>query len=234
MATTLYLLPSLLGETAYNEVLPDKNREIIGSLRHFIVEDIRTARRFLKQVDKDIVIEDLTFYELNEHTTVAQIASLLTPLKNGNNVGLMSDAGCPGIADPGADVVAMAHAADIKVVPLVGPSSIFLALMASGMNGQNFAFNGYLPVKSDEKAKKIRDLERRALSDNQCQVFIEAPYRNNKLFDDFLTVCNANTRLCVAADITTATEFIETKSIIHWKKKRPDLHKRPTIFIIGR
>ena len=231
---TLYLLPSFMGDTEVSDVLPYKNTRIIKDLKHFIVEDIRTARRFLKRVDRSIDIDELTFYILNEHTNLKDIPAFIEPLKKGTDVGLMSDAGCPGVADPGSDIVAMAHAQGVKVVPLVGPSSILMAMMASGLNGQNFAFVGYLPVKPKEKQNRLKELERRIMQENQSQLFIEAPYRNMKMLDDLIQFSNPLLKLTIACDITTQDEFIVTKPVQDWKTQKPDLHKRPTIFVLGK
>ncbi len=230
----LYLIPVTLGESELGHVIPASHKEIIQSISYFIVENIRTARRFLKKADKDIDIDQLHFYELNEHTDVTQIHTFLEPIEKGYSVGVMSEAGCPGVADPGADVVRIAHEKDIHVIPLVGPSSILLAMMASGMNGQNFAFNGYLPIKKDEKARHIQFLEKRIYSENQSQLFIEAPYRNSQLLDDLLANCQPRTRLCIACDITLETEFIKTLPVSEWRKNKPDIRKRPAIFVLGR
>ncbi len=230
----LYLIPITLGESELNTVIPDHHKEIIHSISHFIVENIRTARRFLKKVDRDVDIDSLHFSELNKHTDIKQISNYLDPIKKGFHIGIMSEAGCPGVADPGADVVRIAHEKGIRVVPLVGPSSILLSMMASGMNGQNFAFNGYLPIKKNEKAQTIKSLEKRIYSENQSQLFIEAPYRNLQLLDDLLANCQPHTKLCIACDITLESEFIKTKSIKDWKNQKPDIQKRPTIFVLGK
>ena len=232
MAASLYLIPVTLGETPIEQVLPAYNREIILKIRHFIVENERTARRFLKKTDSSINIDDLTFYLLNKHTSPQVISDYLKPISEGNPVGIISEAGCPAIADPGADVVAIAQQRNIPVVPLVGPSSILMSLMASGFNGQSFAFHGYLPIDGDKKIKAIKDCEQRIYSENQTQLFIETPYRNNKLLEDFLKTCRPSTRLCIAADITCESEYIKTKSIGEWKKQVPDLSKRPCLFLI--
>jgi len=229
----LYLIPITLGESELDTVIPGSHREIIQNISHFIVENIRTARRFLKKVDSEINIDGLTFYELNKHTDKNQLHAYLEPLKNNLHVGIMSEAGCPGVADPGADVVRIAHEKNIRVVPLVGPSSILLAMMASGMNGQNFAFNGYLPIKKDEKAQQIKLLEKRIYTENQSQLFIEAPYRNLQLLDDLLQNCQPQTKLCIACDLTLETEYIKTQPIAAWKKSKPDIQKRPAIFVLG-
>jgi len=230
----LYLIPITLGESEINTVLPAYNKEVILSISHFIVENVRTARRFLKKSDPSIDIDSLEFYELNKHTDKNQLHSYLEPIKLGKHIGVMSEAGCPGVADPGADVVRIAHEKGIRVVPLVGPSSILLAMMASGMNGQNFAFNGYLPIKKNEKSKQIKYLESRIYSENQNQLFIEAPYRNLQLLEDLLNACLPHTKLCIACDITLESEFIKTQSISEWKKQKPEIQKRPAIFVLGK
>lgn len=230
----LYMIPTTLGDTTLERVLPPDLSTLISSISVFIVENIRTARRFLKKVNPAIVIDQLTFFELNQHTDKNDISRFLEPLIQGNDIGIISEAGCPGIADPGAEVVRMAHTKDIQVVPLVGPSSILLALMASGMSGQNFAFNGYLPIKNPEKSQQIKFLERRMQTEGQTQVFIEAPYRNLQLLDDLLKNCEPRTLLCIAADITLETEFIRTKPISYWKNNIPDIQKKPAIFMIGK
>jgi 16S rRNA (cytidine1402-2'-O)-methyltransferase len=230
----LYLIPTTLGDTTIERVLPPDLTELISSVSVFIVENIRTARRFLKKVNQAIVIDDLTFYELNQHTDKNEISRYLELLKNGLDIGIISEAGCPAIADPGADVVKIAHTKNIRVVPLVGPSSILLALMASGMSGQNFAFNGYLPIKNPEKAQQIKFLEKRMQTEGQTQIFIEAPYRNLQLLDDLLKNCDPQTMLCIAVDITLDTEFILSKPVSYWKTNLPDIQKRPAIFMIGK
>lgn len=230
----LYLLPTPIGDTPVYDVLPETNRRVMASLDYFIVENVRTARRFLSRAGIGRPIDELRFAELSEHTRPEEIAQLLAPVLAGADVGLMSEAGVPGVADPGADAVALAHHHGIEVVPLVGPSSIILALMASGLNGQSFAFNGYLPIKQPERGKAIRFFEKRAQAERQSQLFIEAPYRNLKLFQDFLSVCGEHTRLCVAADILQPDQRIVTRSIAQWRKlPPPDIQKRPAIFILG-
>lgn len=230
----LYMIPTTLGDTSFERVLPSDLKQVISSVSVFIVENIRTARRFLKKVNPAIVIDDLTFFELNQHTDKKDISRFLEPHQKGLDIGIISEAGCPGIADPGAEVVRIAHTKDIQVVPLVGPSSILLALMASGMSGQNFAFNGYLPIKNPEKSQQIKMLERRMQVEGQTQVFIEAPYRNIQLLDELLKNCEPQTMLCIAADITLDTEFIRTKPVSFWKTNIPDIQKRPAIFLIGK
>ena len=233
MEPALYLIPVTLGDTPLSRVLPDHNAEIIRGIKHFIVEDVRSARRFLKKVDRDIDIDGLTFFAMGKHAAPEQFAAYLRPLEQGLPVGVISEAGCPAVADPGADVVAIAQRKGLRVVPLVGPSSMILAVMASGFNGQSFAFNGYLPIDPSERVRRIKALEQRAYSEHQTQLFIETPYRNAKLFDTLLQVCRPQTRLCVAAGITCPEEFIKTRTIQEWKKRPlPDLSKIPAIFLI--
>lgn len=221
-----------LGDTEIERVLPSFNREVIKSVKYFIVENIRTTRRFLKKVDRDIDIDSLSFVELNKHTTPESISTYLEPLEKGNSIGVISEAGCPAIADPGADVVAIAQRKGLKVIPLIGPSSILLSLMASGFNGQSFAFHGYLPIEKGDRAKKIKALEQLVYSEHQTQIFIETPYRNNKMIEDLISVCRPQTKLCVAANITCDDEFIRTMSLKDWKKSIPELSKIPCIFLI--
>ncbi len=229
----LYLLPNVLNEGDWQNVLPAIVAKVIGKTRYYIVENIRTTRRFLKQVDRNIDIDNLTFYELNKHTDASALSGYLKPLERGEHMAVVSEAGCPGVADPGASVVKMAHQKGLKVVPVVGPSSILLAVMASGLNGQNFAFNGYLPVKPSERSRAVSALEKKAVADNQTQIFIETPYRNNSLIADLLKVCSPATLLCIAANITGENEFISTKPVGQWKNQVPDLHKQPAIFLLG-
>lgn len=229
----LFLVPNVLSEGDWQNVLPAQLFHILTNTKYFIVEDIRTARRFLKQVNKDINIDECTFFELNKRTKYGEIPGFLKPIEQGFDVAVISEAGCPGVADPGADVVKIAHQKEYKVVPVVGPSSVLLALMASGMNGQNFAFKGYLPVNPSERVKEIQILEKRVINQPQTQIFIETPYRNNHLVNDILKSCSPATLLCIAANITGENEFIATKTIQQWKNKVPDLHKIPTIFLLG-
>jgi len=229
----LYLIPNVLSEGNWQNVLPAQIHPILTNTKHFIVENIRTARRFMKQVNREIIIDECTFYELNKRTKSSELPSFLKPLEKGFDVGVISEAGCPGVADPGADVVRIAHQKGFQVIPIVGPSSILLALMASGLNGQNFAFNGYLPVKPNERVKEITSLDKRIRSSRQTQIFIETPYRNSQLISDLLKACSPSTLLCIAANITGENEFIATKTIQEWKKEIPELHKQPVIFLIG-
>jgi 16S rRNA (cytidine1402-2'-O)-methyltransferase len=230
----LFLVPNILSEGEWQNVLPASVFPVLTQTRYFIVENIRTARRFLKQVNREINIDGLVFCELNKHTSEQDLPGFLKPLEQGENVAVISEAGCPGIADPGAEVVRLAHRKGYKVIPLVGPSSIVLALMASGLNGQNFAFNGYLPVKTNERIRTISNLEKQVKSTQQTQIFIETPYRNNQLVNDIIKTCSSSTLLCIAANLTGENEFITTKTISQWKSKVPDLHKQPAIFLIGK
>lgn len=229
----LYLIPSLLSESTVNEVIPVGNILIIRQLKEFIVEEIRTARRFLKKVDKEIDISGLNFYLLNEHTSSADYHLLLKPALEGKNIGLLSEAGMPCIADPGAVVVKLAHEKNIEVVPLTGPSSIMLALSASGLNGQNFCFHGYLPIDKTQRINKIKEIEKSAFNTGQTQIFMETPYRNRELLDSLLNTCRSNTLLCLAVNITGENALIHTATIAFWKKNLPDIHKKPAIFIIA-
>lgn len=230
----LYLIPTPIGDRPVWDVLPASNRTVIDSIDYFIVEDIRSARRFLSKAGISRPIDSLRFAELNEHTAPAEVSALFAPLLTGTDAGVLSEAGLPGVADPGADAVALAHIHGIEVVPLVGPSSILLALMASGLNGQSFAFNGYLPVKPPERVKAIRFFERRALTEGQSQLFIEAPYRNMKLMEQLVQTLGAQTRLTVAVDLTAPGERIETRTAGEWRRCRlPEMNRRPAIFIIG-
>ena len=232
MDTALYLLPVTLGDTELNTVLPAYNIEIIQGIKHFIVEDVRSARRFLKKVDREFDIDSLSFYPLNKHTSAEDISGCLEPLLAGQSMGVISEAGCPAVADPGADVVAIAQRKNLKVVPLVGPSSIILSVMGSGFNGQSFAFHGYLPIEPGERVKRIKQLEQRIYSENQTQLFIETPYRNHKMVDDLLQNCRPQTKLCIAANLTCEGEYIKTRAISEWKGKVPDLSKIPCIFLL--
>ncbi|MBO5795560.1 MAG: SAM-dependent methyltransferase [Bacteroides sp.] len=232
MDVALYLIPVTLGDTTIERVLPAYNKAVIQGIRHFIVEDIRSARRFLKKVDSSIDIDALTFYPLNKHTPMEAVASYLQPLQKGEPMGVISEAGCPAVADPGADVVAIAQQKGLKVVPLVGPSSILLSVMGSGFNGQSFAFNGYLPIEPPERAKKLKLLEQRVYTEHQTQLFIETPYRNNKMLEDIMHNCRPQTKLCIAANVTCEDEYICTRTIKEWKGKLPDLNKIPCIFLL--
>jgi len=229
----LYLVPSLLSENDWQMVLPAGIVPVITETRFFIVENVRTARRFMKGVNKNIDIDSLTFFQLNKHTDPLEIAGFLKPAEEGNDMVVITEAGCPGVADPGAEVVRIAHKKGVRVVPLSGPSSVILALMASGLTGQNFAFNGYLPVNKTERARAIAKLEEKAVKERQTQIFIETPYRNDQLVKSVLEACSPDTLLCIAANLTGKDEFIVTKSVGEWKRKIPHLNKQPAIFLLG-
>ena len=230
---SLYLIPVPLGDTPISQVLPPYNREVILTLRHFIVENIRSARRFLKKVEPSIDIDSLTFYELNEHTPASAVEGFLKPMEQGESMGVISEAGCPAVADPGADVVALAQRRGIKVVPLVGPCSMVLAIMASGFNGQSFAFHGYLPTDAAERRSRLKVLENRAYADNQTQLFIETPYRNLRVLADILAACRPSTRLCIAAGLTCPEEYAVTRTVSDWRKAPfPPIEKVPCIFLL--
>ncbi|MBE6298199.1 MAG: SAM-dependent methyltransferase [Bacteroidales bacterium] len=232
MESALYLLPVTLGDTPTATVLPAYNSEVIAGIRHFIVENVRSARRFLRKVDPLFDIDGSQFYELNKHTSPEAVSAYLAPLSKGLPVGVISEAGCPAVADPGADVVAIAQRKGYKVVPLVGPSSIILSVMASGFNGQSFAFNGYLPVKPDERVKRLRQLEQRIYNEEQTQIFIETPYRNGKMVEDILATCRPQTKLCIAANLTCEGEYVRTRTVKEWKGRVPELSKIPCIFLL--
>jgi 16S rRNA (cytidine1402-2'-O)-methyltransferase len=232
---TLYLIPTTLGDTAETaDVIPLKINDIINTIDEYIVENEKSARHYLKKIGIKKPLPEIILHTLNQHTNAHEISGYLKSIPLGKNIGIISEAGCPGVADPGAEVVKLAHSNNIKVVPLVGPSSILLSLMASGLNGQNFAFNGYLPKERSERIKKIKELEQLSLRKNQTQLFIETPYRNAHLLDDILSHCESPTKLCIACDITLPSEFIKTKNISEWKKQVPDINKRPAIFLLGK
>lgn len=228
----VYLIPSTLGDIPPLEVLPISIKRAIEEIDYYIVENEKTARHFIKKISPRKSQPSLQLFALNKFTEPSDIPTFLDPCLEGFDVGILSEAGCPGIADPGAAVVKIAHQKHIQVVPLVGPSSILLGLMASGLNGQNFAFNGYLPIDSSERKKEIKKLEKKSREESQSQLFIETPYRNNKLLEELTKTLVPSTSICVAADITLPTEFIVTKTAAAWKNENVDLHKRPTIFII--
>ena len=242
MEVALYLIPVTLGETGIEQVIPSYNHDIIMGIRHFIVENIRSARRFLRQVDREFPIDDSAFYEMGKHADEHQFSQYLQALRDGKPMGVISEAGCPAVADPGADIVAIAQRQNLRVIPLVGPCSMIMAVMGSGLNGQSFAFNGYLPVDAQDRAKKLKALETRAWNEHQTQLFIETPYRNLKMFETLLATLRPQTRLCIAAGITTADEFIHTHTIAEWKKWSlplkgaggSDLTKVPAIFLINK
>jgi len=228
----IFLIPVTLGSDQYNQVIPGYVLDITRSLRYFVVEEIRSARRFLRLIDKSFPIDVSVFYILNEHTVESEIQDFIKPLFDGNDIGLMSEAGLPGIADPGAKLVRVAHDMNIRVVPLAGPSSILLGLISSGLSGQNFRFNGYVPVKPAERDIVLKDMEKRAVN-GETQIFMETPYRAQKVFDSMISVCHPETKICVAADITLPTEEIKTMRVSEWKKKMPNLSQRLVVFLLG-
>jgi len=229
---TLYLIPSPLGESALDTILPQQVRAIAARLDTFIVEHPKTARAFLKQIVTHTPLQQLNLLVLDEHTPETELTTLLAPLLAGKDVGLISEAGCPAVADPGANLVRLAHQKHIRVVPLSGPSSILLSLMASGLSGQHFAFHGYLPVDKAERKKKLLELEQASASRNETEIFIETPYRNRQMLEAILETCGDSTALCVAVDVTLATESIQTKTVAEWKKHVPEIDKRPAVFLL--
>jgi len=228
----LYLIPTRLGDNAPLEVLPMSVKKIIELVNHYIVENEKTARNFIKKISPSKSQPSLKIHVLNKFTQAVELGSFLNACEEGNPVGLISEAGCPAIADPGADIVRIAHQKGIRVVPLVGPSSILLAMMSSGMNGQKFTFNGYLPIDNSERKKALKTLEHDSFKNNTSQIFIETPYRNNKILEEICRTLQPETNVCIACDITLPTEYIKTQTVKDWKKTKVDLHKRPTIFII--
>jgi len=234
MKGILYLVPNTLGNPDTTQTIPKAIPGIVKSTNVFIVENLRNARRYLKNLDRSIDIDQLVFHELNEHTAEKEVPGFLDEVMDGRDAAVITEAGVPGVADPGALVVRLAHERGIRVIPLTGPSSILLALMASGLNGQSFSFLGYLPIKRPERIRRIREIEQDVKRKGDTQVFIEAPYRNDAMLSDILDTCEPSTLLCIAADITLDTEFIRTRSISAWKKQKPALHKRPVIFLLGR
>lgn len=227
----IYLIPSEMGEQGYEMLFPDMNRTIICSVDWYIVENVRTVRRFIKKICPEKDIEKTHFFEINKHAPNEQVDEMMRPLLDGHDMGIVSEAGMPCIADPGNLVVAKAHQKGIRVIPLVGPNSIIMALIASGFNGQNFAFHGYVPIK-DERKKKILQMESVSLSTGQTQIFMETPYRNQQLFTELTSILRPTTRLCIATDITLPTEDIKTRTIAEWKKQVPEIQKRPSIFLL--
>lgn len=228
----LYLIPTTMGDCDPMDVLPQTIKRCVDLIDHYVVENDKTARKSIKLTNPEKKQSELKLFVLNKHTETKDHQEFIKPLLEGKNMGLMSEAGCPGVADPGAVIVKLAHDKGIQVIPLVGPSSILLAMMASGMNGQSFTFNGYLPIDKAEKKTALKTLEKISLDKNQSQIFIETPYRNNKMLEDILQTINPETYLCIATDITLPTEYIKTKRAIAWKKETIDLKNRPTIFII--
>ncbi|AIZ63001.1 SAM-dependent methyltransferase [Hymenobacter sp. DG25B] len=234
MPGTLYLIPTVLAEDTATQVLPPQVAERVAVLSYFLVENARTARRFIKQVAPQHVIEELQISVIDKDSSEAQIQAALKLVLAGQDAGVISEAGCPGIADPGAELARAAHQLGIKVVPLVGPSSLLLALMASGMNGQSFAFHGYLPIDRSRRSAAIKQLERVALAQKQTQLFIETPYRNMQMLEDLLTQLTGTTRLCIAANLTAPNELVRTNTVAGWRKAGlPDIHKQPAVFLVG-
>jgi 16S rRNA (cytidine1402-2'-O)-methyltransferase len=229
---TLYLIPTPLGPGDITWVIPIAVRQCVAGLGYFIVEHPKTARQFLKQIGCALPLQEIRMQVLDEHTRPEGFANLLAPLLAGNDTGLLSEAGCPAVADPGAELVRIAHQKNIRVAPLVGPSSILLALMASGLNGQRFMFHGYLPVEPDKRLMKIVELEKESIARNQTQIFIETPYRNQKLLEALVQICRASTNLCVASEITLASERIATRTVKEWKHLLPDINKKQAIFLL--
>ena len=234
MKGTLYLIPNTLGNEDIQKVIPEFVKRITLELRVFFVEDLRSARRYLKKLDRSVDIDGLTFHILNEHTLDKDIPAMIGELKSGHSAGIISEAGIPCVADPGATLVSLAHKNGIRVVPLTGPSSLFLALMSSGFNGQAFRFSGYLPVKQHDRIKQIKELERRVVQHDETQIFMETPYRNQALFEDLLRHCQPSTMLCIAVDIALDSEEIQTRTIAAWRTKKHSFHKRPAVFLLGR
>lgn len=228
----LYLFPVPLSDNTIAQVLPQYNIAVIKEIKYFIVENVRSARRFLKQCDRAIDIDSLTFYTLNEHTDASELPAMLRPMEGGHSMGIISEAGCPAIADPGADIVAIAQQRGYAVAPLIGPSSILLSLMASGFNGQSFAFNGYLPIDAQARTSRLKELERRIMREHQTQIFIETPYRNNRLIAELCRTLPGNMRLCVASDITGEKQSIITLPLSKWSKREYNYDKIPSIFLI--
>jgi len=231
---TLFLIPVTLGEESDPaQILPAQVKECINKVSAFIVEDERSARRFLKKAGLERALQETVLYPIGKHSEDRDQSRYLDAALEGKDLGLLSEAGCPGVADPGAEIVRLAHEKNIRVVPLIGPSSLLLALMASGMNGQSFCFHGYLPIDKRERVQKLKELERNARQKKQTQLFIETPFRNEQLLEDILSNCEASTRLCIACDLTLPGELVKTKTITAWKKEKPVLHKRPAVFLIG-
>jgi 16S rRNA (cytidine1402-2'-O)-methyltransferase len=233
MPAKLYLIPVTLGDSPVQDVIPSRALGILRGLEHFIVEDLRSARRYLRKAGVTADFDSLHFYLLNEHSMDGDLEEILEVLRKGKSMGILSEAGMPAVADPGANLVALAHSNGVQVIPLSGPSSILMALMASGMNGQSFRFHGYLPVKPLQRLGRIRQIENAALETGETQIFMETPYRNTKLLEDLLSQCREETMLCVAADISLDTEFIKTQTVREWRREVPLLHKRPAVFLLN-
>lgn len=230
----IYLVPTPIDDDNFANYLPLEINEIINKVDYFIVEELKTARRFIKKINKQKIIDDCLFNELNEHTDAKQVEEFILPVLNGRDAAILSEAGCPGVADPGQSLIALAHKKNIEIIPLVGPSSLLLALMSSGLNGQQFKFNGYLPKEQQARKQKLKELENDAHKTGTSHLFIETPYRNNHLLSDILATLNPETLVCIACEIKSANEFIKTKSVKDWKIKIPELDKKNTVFIIGK
>ena len=230
----LYMLPTTMGSESWEHVIPAEVAEIAKKTRYFAVENIKTARRFLRRLDRSFPINDSTFFILNKKTPPTELPEMLVPIRNGHDVAIISEAGCPGIADPGSDLVALAHQKGMWVSPLTGPSSILLGLIGSGFNGQSFSFNGYIPKERKQRVRTFKDFERMANTQGQTQIFMETPYRNNHLLEDILNECLDQTFLCIACDLTLPTERIQTMTVAEWRENAFDLNKRPTMFLIGK
>jgi 16S rRNA (cytidine1402-2'-O)-methyltransferase len=229
----LYLIPVPLGQTPVDLVLPQPVRDCAKQLKHFVAENAKSARAFLKSLPSDTPLQQIEIHELNEHTLADALPELLAPLLAGMDLGLISEAGCPAVADPGANLVALAHEEGIQVLPMIGPSSILLALMGSGLSGQNFAFHGYLPAKDEQRQKKIRDLEKDSRQEKRAQIFIETPYRNRQMLETLIHVCSEQTRICVATDLTLTSERIKTRTSAEWKLQGlPEIDRHPTVFLL--
>ncbi len=230
---TLFLIPVPLGQSPIDTVLPTPVRDCAKQLKHFVAENAKSARAFLKSLPSDTPLQQIEIHELNEHTPSSALPGLLAPLLAGTNVGLISEAGCPAVADPGANLVDLAQCHGIRIVPLVGPSSLLLALMGSGLSGQNFAFHGYLPIKEEERQKKLRELEKESRQEKRTQIFIETPYRNRQMLETLLKTCAADTRICVATDLTLDSEYIKTRTSKQWRQQElPSIDRRPTVFLL--
>jgi len=233
MSAKIYLIPNLLSETDTEQVIPEHVRQLATGLLHFVVENEKVSRRFLKKLDRSIDIDKLSFYDMGKHSDTRTIADAISAAKAGHNIGVISDAGCPGVADPGSEFISMAHQAGLEVVPLVGPSSILLTLMASGLNGQRFTFHGYLPKERSDRTKYIKTMTQSISRDHSTHLFMDTPFRNMNLLEDVLSVCPNELRLCIARDITGPQELIQTRSIEAWKKQKINLHKIPALFALG-
>ena len=234
MAGKIYMIPTTLGGEQVNDVIPETVQQLISSLRYFIVEDVKSARRYLRRVDRNFPIDESQFFELNKRTELKDLSRFLKPAVEGSNVGVISEAGCPGVADPGADVVALAHEMGIRVAPLVGPSSILLALMGSGFSGQEFTFHGYLPKDRKDRIRRLKDFEADTRRSGYTHIFMDTPFRNMNVLDDLLNELSDTTMLCIASNLTLPDESVWTMSVLEWREKAYDLSKKPALFLIGK